>query len=115
MNRKQRKTKKAFNKVYDSWRHTAKEIRVRLKTFCSLEDLDMIQSNIKSKDTVVLQHYEHIPCNHTTTPDIAKKMDSCAILTTEICELVSRRLESVNETFKDYLEKERVRMMLNKN
>lgn len=110
-----KKNEKAFNKVYDSWRHTAKEIRVRLKMFCSPEDLDVIQSNIKSKHTVVLQHYEPIRRNHTTTPDIAKKMDACAILTTEICELVSRRLESVNETFKDHLEKERVRMMLSKN
>lgn len=110
-----KKNEKAFSKVYDSWRHTAKEIRMRLKSFCSSEDLDVIKSNIKSKHTVVLQHYEPIQRNHTTTPDIAKRMDACAVLTTEICELVSKCLESVNETFKDHLEKERVRMVLNKN
>lgn len=108
------KNEKAFNKVYDSWRHTAKEIRARLKTFCSPEDLDAIQCDIKSKNTGVLQRYEPIRRNRTTNPDIVKKMDACATLTTEICELISIRLESVNGTFKDYLEKERVRMVLNK-
>ncbi|XP_067276268.1 uncharacterized protein [Pseudorasbora parva] len=105
---------KAFNKAYDSWKLTAKEVRVKLKAFCSSEDLEKIQTNIKSKQAIVHQNYEPIRRNHTTTPDIVKRMDACDILTAEICDLVSKRLENIDEAFNDQLEKERVRIALNK-
>ncbi|KAG1968718.1 nek6 [Pimephales promelas] len=41
-------------------------------------------------------------------------MDACDTLTAEICDLVSKRLENIDEAFNDQLEKERVRMALNK-
>lgn len=42
-------------------------------------------------------------------------MDACVTLTKEICELISNRLETINEDYNDQLENERVREMLNKN
>lgn len=44
-------------------------------------------------------------------------MDSCSTHTTEICDLVSQRLEVDPDkgTFKAEVEKERVRMTLNRN
>lgn len=110
-----KKNERAFNKVYDSWKKTAKEIRTRLKTFCSAEDLEGSQRNIKSKHDIVYQHYEAIRRNHTSNPDIIKRMDACGTLTAEICDLTSRQLENIAEVFNDHLEKERVRMVLNKN
>ncbi|XP_055366079.1 titin homolog [Betta splendens] len=109
-----RKTEKAFNKAYDSWKQTAKEIRVRLKSYCSLEDLGKSQRDIKAGHAIVQKHYETILRNHTSAPDIVKRMDACVTLTAETCELVSKRLESIDEAFNDQLEKERVRMVLNK-
>nr|XP_043906906.1 uncharacterized protein LOC122785246 [Solea senegalensis] len=110
-----KKNEKAFNKTYDSWKQAAKEIRLRLKAFCSVEDLDKTQTDIKVKHVIVQQHYEPIRRNHTSTPDIAKKMDACVTLTAEICDLINKRLENIDETFNDHLEKERVRIVLNKN
>ncbi|KAL1258159.1 hypothetical protein QQF64_011403 [Cirrhinus molitorella] len=109
-----RRNEKAFNKAYDSWKHSAKEVRVKTKVFCSAEDLDKIQLTIKSKQAIVHQNYEPIRRNHTTTPDIVKRMDACDTLTAEICDLVSERLENIDEAFNDQLEKERVRIALNK-
>ncbi|KAG1944948.1 hypothetical protein F2P79_014429 [Pimephales promelas] len=109
-----KRNEKAFNKAYDSWKNSAKEFRVKLKAFCLSEDLDKIQTNIKSKQAIVHQNYEPIRRNHTTTPDIVKRMDACDTLTAEICDLVSKRLENIDEAFNDQLEKERVRMALNK-
>ncbi|KAL1280039.1 hypothetical protein QQF64_014639 [Cirrhinus molitorella] len=102
-----RRNEKAFNKAYDTWKHSAKEVRVKMKVFCSAEDLDKIQLTIKSKQAIVHQNYEPIRRNHTTTPDIVKRMDACDTLTAEICDLVSKRLENIDEAFNDQLEKER--------
>ncbi|KAL6475780.1 hypothetical protein MHYP_G00168200 [Metynnis hypsauchen] len=41
-------------------------------------------------------------------------MDACVVLTKEICDLISNRLETIDEVYNDQLEKERVREMLNK-
>lgn len=41
-------------------------------------------------------------------------MDACVTLTREICDLISNRLETVDEDYNDQLEKERVRGILNK-
>lgn len=53
--------------------------------------------------------------NCTSTPEITKKMDVCISLTAEICGLVCKRKEIIEETFNDGLEKERLREILNKN
>ncbi|CAH2223437.1 Hypothetical predicted protein, partial [Pelobates cultripes] len=45
-----KKNEKAFNKVYDSWKELAKEIRKTLKNFCSTEDLDTRLKEIKAKE-----------------------------------------------------------------
>lgn len=50
------KKEKAFNKAYEAWRLAAKEIRAKLKTSCSLEELEDIQRNIKSKHEKVCHH-----------------------------------------------------------
>lgn len=75
-----------------------------------------MQRNIKAKHDKVCQHYESIKLNLTSTPDVVKKMDACSTLSSEICGLVNKRMESVGQavTFNDCLEKERVRMQLNK-
>ena len=99
------RNERAFNKAYDPWKYTAKEFRVKLKAFCSPEDLNQIQINIKSKQAIVHQTYEHIRRNHTTTPDIARKIDACDVLTAEICDLVSKQLENIDKVFNDQLEK----------
>ncbi len=70
--------------------------------------------NIKSKQAIVHQNYEPIRRNRTITPDIVKRMDACDTLTVKICDLVSKRLENIDEAFNDQLEKERVRIVLNK-
>ncbi len=41
-------------------------------------------------------------------------MDACDILTVKICDFVSKRLENIDEAFNNQLEKERVRIVLNK-
>lgn len=69
---------------------------------------------IKSKQAIVHQNNEPIRRNHTITPDIVKRMDACETLTVKICDLVSKRLENIDEAFNDQLEKERVRIVLNK-
>ncbi len=48
------------------------------------------------------------------TADIVKRMDAFDTLTVEICDLVSKRLENIDEAFNDQLKKERVRIALNK-
>lgn len=65
-----KKSGKAFNKAYDSWKQTAKDIRSKLKAFCSSEGLNEAQRDIKSKCTSVSQCYEPMQHNHTTTPEI---------------------------------------------
>lgn len=109
-----KKKEKAFNKAYETWRLAAKEIRAKLKTFCSPEELEGIQRNIKAKHDKVCQHYEPIRLNHTSTPGVVKKMDACSTLSSEICDIVNKRMENIDKAFNDCLEKERVRMQLNK-
>ncbi|GAA6110370.1 uncharacterized protein LOC113651309 [Tachysurus ichikawai] len=41
-------------------------------------------------------------------------MDACVTLTADVCDLFSKRLENIEVVFNDQLEKERVRMVLNK-
>lgn len=52
----------------------------------------------------------------TNTSDIVQKLDACNTLNTEICDLVSKRIEAgyVLDTFKSEVEKQRVRMILNR-
>ncbi|XP_073718035.1 uncharacterized protein [Misgurnus anguillicaudatus] len=108
------KNERTFNKAYDAWKHVAKEVRTKLKVFCSAEDLDRIQTEVKSKQAIVHQNYEPIRRNQTATPVITKRMDACDTLTVEICDLVSKRLKNIHEAFNDKLEKARVRIALNK-
>ncbi|XP_040191273.1 uncharacterized protein LOC120924392 [Rana temporaria] len=109
-----KKNEKAFNKVCHSWKELAKECRTKLKYFCSTEDLNTRLKEIKAKEALVHQQYESMCRNNSTTPYVVKKMDACTALTAEICNLISKRLENVDEIFNDQLEKERVRMVLNK-
>lgn len=53
--------------------------------------------------------------NQTTTPEIVKRVDVCATLSAEICDLVSKRIETFDEIHKKEVVKERVRQILNKN
>ncbi|CAH2256001.1 Hypothetical predicted protein [Pelobates cultripes] len=45
---------------------------------------------------------------------VVKRMDACVALTAEICDLTSKRLENADGIFNDQLEKERMRMVHNK-
>lgn len=81
-----KKKEKAFYKAYETWRVAAKEIRAKLKTFCSPED----QGNIKAKHDKVCQHYEPIRLNGTSTPDVVKKMDACSTVSSDICDIVNK-------------------------
>lgn len=109
-----KKKEKAFNKAYETWRLAVKEIRAKLKTFCSPEELEGIQRNIKAKHDKVCQHYEPIRLNHSSTPGVVKKMDACSTLSSEICDIVNKQMENIDRAFNDCLERERVRMQLNK-
>ncbi|KAL0147052.1 hypothetical protein M9458_057576 [Cirrhinus mrigala] len=109
-----KKQEKAFYKGYNSWKERAKETRSRLKMFCSRENLEKIQQDIQGQHNSVYQHYEPILHNHATSPDIANRMDACAALTAEISDLVSKRLETIDEEYNEELVKERVRQVLNK-
>ncbi|XP_026073081.1 uncharacterized protein LOC113052853 [Carassius auratus] len=109
-----RKREKAFNKSYDTWKLIARETRTKLKTLCSSEDLIKLQQDIQAKHDGVAQQYEPILRNSNTTPEIVKKMDACVTLTKDILDLISNRLETVNQEYNDQLEKERVREILNK-
>ena len=60
------------------------------------------------------EYYEPIRRNCVSTPEITKKMDACISLTAEICDLVCKRKEIIEEAFNDELEKERVRETLKK-
>lgn len=107
---------KAFLKAYESWKQIAKECRKSLKQFCSKEDLDKINGNIQNGHDRVNQNYEPLQRNSTNTSDIVQKLDACNTLTTEICDIVSKRIEAdyVLDTFKPEVEKQRVRMILNR-
>lgn len=39
----------------------------------------------------------------------------CTVITTDVCELIQKRIDALKETFNDQLEKGRVRIILNKN
>ncbi|XP_039679755.1 uncharacterized protein LOC120573907 [Perca fluviatilis] len=109
-----RQREKAFNKTYDSWKLVARKTRTKLKTLCSSEDLNELQQDIQAKHDDVGKQYEPILRNSNTTPEIVKKMDACVTLTKDICDLISNRLETINQDYNDQLEKERVRETLNK-
>ncbi|KAL4006146.1 hypothetical protein ACER0C_005859 [Sarotherodon galilaeus] len=98
-----KKNEKAFNKAYDTWKKAAKEIRTKLKTFCSPEELNNASHDIRDKHAVVQQHYEPI-----------RRSQSMTVLTTDICEVIAKRQKNIDQLFNDRLEKERVRVMLNK-
>lgn len=108
------KHEKGFNKAYDSWKQTARETRSKLKTLCSCEDLDRIQRNIHCKQDTVSQCYASLLRNQTATPDVVKRIDACTTLTAEICDLVSKRMETTDDIHKEVVVKERVRQVLNK-
>jgi len=74
----------------------------------------MNYSKIKAKQDEGGQQYEPILRIGNTTPEIVKKMDACVTLTKDICDLISNRLETINQDYNDQLEKERVRETLNK-
>ncbi|XP_057694061.1 uncharacterized protein LOC130917030 [Corythoichthys intestinalis] len=107
------KREKAFIKAYDSWKQTAKQSRATLKSLCSPEDLGHIEREIEIRHRTVCQQYEPIKRNHATTPMIANKMDACNNLTEEITTLVNMRMQP-RERYNEELEKQRVRMVLNK-
>ncbi|XP_026042791.1 uncharacterized protein LOC113033320 [Astatotilapia calliptera] len=109
-----KKNERSFSKAYESWKELARGVRTKLKGFCSNEDLVRTQTDIKAKEALMHELYEPIRRNHTSTPDVVKKMDACVALTTEICDLIGKRLEDIDKTFNDRLEKERVRMILSK-
>ncbi|XP_070412225.1 uncharacterized protein [Nothobranchius furzeri] len=110
-----KKREKTFKKAYNAWKLVARETRTKLKTLCSLEDLNKLHEDIQAKYGAVKLQYESILRNSDTTPEIVKKMDACGMLTKEICDLISNRLETIDEDYNDQLEKERVREILNKN
>ena len=106
---------KAFMKAYESWKRIAKEARTKSKKFCLKEELDDINKQVQSGYDRVNQNYGPLQRNFLDTPDIVQKMDACNTLTTEICDLVSKRLDTGpdQKTFNPETEKERVRMILN--
>ncbi len=107
---------KAFLRAYESWKKVAREARIILKGFCVKDDLDNINETVQGGYDCVNQTYEVMQRNSLNTLDVVQKMDACNTLTTEICDLVSKRFEVGLDqgTFKEEVEKERVRMILNK-
>lgn len=70
--------------------------------------------DIQTSQDVVTQHYAPFLRNQTATPEIVRRVDVCSILSTEICDLVSKRIETVDVIQKREVVKERVRQILNK-
>ena len=103
-----------FIKAYTTWANSARHIRTALKTFCSAEDLHDIKQRIQNQHNAISECYESIQCNSTSTPDIVKKMDACIMITSEICELVDKFIDTVGQPFNDELAKLHIRMMLDK-
>ena len=109
-----RKREKAFNKAYDAWKKIARENRIKLKTFCTDEDLDKVNQDIQRTRDLVVIEYRPILRDQTPTAEILKRMEACVTLTNEINDLVCKRKETIKEEFNDQLEKDRVRIRLNK-
>lgn len=66
-----------------------KQLKAFLKKFCRAADLEEINKQIQSQYDHVNQNYEPLQRNSINTEDIVQKMDTCSILTTEICDLLS--------------------------
>lgn len=107
---------RAFMKAYESWKKAAKQARAKLKQFLLKGDLEQINNQIQRGYDHVNQNFESLQRNALNTADIIQKVDACNTLTTEICDLVSRRLEADQEkaSFNPETEKERVRMILSR-
>lgn len=106
--------KKALFKAYNSWTETTRKIRTALKSFCSQEELDQYKEEIQTKHNAISDAYEHIQRNRTATPDIVSRMDTALAISAEICEIIDKRLLTVDGTFNDMLEKTKVRLVLSK-
>ena len=80
--------KRAFAEAYADWQQTARGVKMALRKVCLEEDLRKMKDIIMSKLDVISELYELMQCNCTATRDMAKKMDACYIITSEICDLV---------------------------
>ena len=109
-----RKHGKAFIKAYTTWAKSVKNMRTALKSFCSLEDLRGMKQMIQKQHNAISEHYELIQLNCTPNSDIVKKMDACLSITPDICEIVDKRLDTINQPFNEQLAKTLVRTTLNK-
>lgn len=74
-----KKWEQSFNAVYDRLMEVAKETRDKLKAFCSVDDLEVLQKVIKVKETLVNKHYKPLVRNQITSPRVVKRMDACVI------------------------------------
>lgn len=108
-NQDTKKHEKTFHKAYNSWKLTARETRIKLKTLCSSEGFNKLQQDIETQHDAVRQQYQPLLRSSNTTPEIVNKMDARVTLTQEICSLISNCLENINDNHNNQLEKERVR------
>ena len=100
-----KKKEKSFNKAYDTWTKIARESRVQLKAFCSLDDLGKVNKDIQTSRDVVVLEYQQIIQNQTPSQEILKRMEACVTLTSEISDIVSKRKKTITEEFNDQLNK----------
>ena len=100
-----KKKEKSFSKAYDAWKKIARESRVQLKAFCSLDDLGKVNKDIQTSRDVVVLEYQQIIQNQTPSQEILKRMEACVTLTSEISDIVSKRKKTITEEFNDQLNK----------
>ena len=105
---------RAFQKAYTVWKGKAKASRSQLKDPYSEEQLADIKTDVEQQFVAVQEEYEALKKLYTSTSSIVQRMDTCGHLTKEISDLIEPRRSNPSGEAQGHLQREKVRMTLNK-
>ena len=93
---------------------TEKFGRTQLKDPCSEGQLTDIKTDVEEQFIAVQEEYEALKKLYTPTSSIVQRMDTCDHLTKEISDLIEPRISNPSGEAQGHLQREKVRMNLNK-
>ncbi len=106
---------KRFLSLYEKWKPQVRQIRCTLKGYCDEDTLIAFINQAETTASNMTKLYEEVRKIKAPSQEVRRKMDACLAVTTDILNFLNVRLTENEEDFDSSEEKERLKLLINKN
>ncbi|XP_070550628.1 uncharacterized protein [Ptychodera flava] len=95
--KKENQLRKAFTKNYGAWKLATKSVRTTLKSHCTPETLDSLETSLHMKRDEVIKTYEALREVCVPEQEILRQTDTCTAITKQLLQVIINKKKNTGE------------------